>query len=137
MLSCLLPIFARFIVVANATCLTQVVIKAHEIPHGKRLHCTPVIRSFEPYAGDSTIWLVSTLILRPLWVVRGIPPLFPFPPISREDLRLDGYLEYLYAEKAQYIYKHPCLLRHFDPRPYGTVVNVSTHYRNLIYKIID
>ncbi|GFW91639.1 hypothetical protein TNCV_4500581 [Trichonephila clavipes] len=34
-----------------------------------------------------------------------------FPPTSREDSQLDGYLEYLHAAKTLYIYKHPCLLR--------------------------
>ncbi|GFX02546.1 hypothetical protein TNCV_728001 [Trichonephila clavipes] len=32
-------------------------------------------------------------------------------PPTREDLRLNGYLDYPHAAKALYIYKHPCLLR--------------------------
>ncbi|GFX79104.1 hypothetical protein TNCV_3913891 [Trichonephila clavipes] len=43
--------------------------------------CMPVVsRSFEHHTGDSTVFLVSTLILREntLGVVRGIPPIFPF-----------------------------------------------------------
>ncbi|GFT03035.1 putative mariner transposase [Trichonephila clavipes] len=39
------------------------------------------------------------------------------PPAPREDLRLDGYFEYLHALKALYIYKHPCLLRDSNPAP--------------------
>ncbi|GFX58224.1 hypothetical protein TNCV_4049821 [Trichonephila clavipes] len=31
------------------------------------------------------------------------------PPMSREDLRLDGYLLYPHAAKALYIYEHPSL----------------------------
>ncbi|GFW74491.1 uncharacterized protein TNCV_2413901 [Trichonephila clavipes] len=41
----------------------------------------------------------------------------PLPPRSREDLRLDGYLEYPYATKALYIYKHSCLLWDSNPVP--------------------
>ncbi|GFX05624.1 hypothetical protein TNCV_3435281 [Trichonephila clavipes] len=41
----------------------------------------------------------------------------PLPPSSREELRLDGYLEYSHAEKALYIYKQPCLLRNLNPGP--------------------
>ncbi|GFX37776.1 uncharacterized protein TNCV_3116261 [Trichonephila clavipes] len=68
----------------------------------------PVVNlGFEHHAGDSTILLDSTPILREnsLGMVRE-PPL---PPTSREDLPLDGYLEYPHATKALYIYKHPCL----------------------------
>ncbi|GFW85723.1 hypothetical protein TNCV_853721 [Trichonephila clavipes] len=39
----------------------------------------------------------------------------PMPPTLREDLQLDGCLEYLPAAKALYIYKHPCLLRDSNP----------------------
>ncbi|GFV68086.1 hypothetical protein TNCV_1873681 [Trichonephila clavipes] len=38
-------------------------------------------------------------------------------PTSREDLRLNGYLEYSHAEKALYICKHPCFLRNWNPGP--------------------
>ncbi|PRD23065.1 UNVERIFIED_CONTAM: hypothetical protein NCL1_47415 [Trichonephila clavipes] len=41
----------------------------------------------------------------------------PLPLRSREDLRLDGYLEYPYATKALYIYKHSCLLWDSNPVP--------------------
>ncbi|GFX87920.1 uncharacterized protein TNCV_4373851 [Trichonephila clavipes] len=75
-------------------------------------------RSFEHHTGDSTIWLRSTLILRKntLEVVRDLPPLLLLPT-SRQDLRLDGYLEYPHAAKARHIYKHPCLFRDSNPDP--------------------
>ncbi|GFV77463.1 hypothetical protein TNCV_1069921 [Trichonephila clavipes] len=37
------------------------------------------------------------------------------PPTSREDLRLDGYLEYPHVTQALYIYKHSRLLRDSNP----------------------
>ncbi|GFS53993.1 uncharacterized protein TNCV_3762061 [Trichonephila clavipes] len=43
--------------------------------------------------------------------------LLPLPPTTREDLWLDGYLEYPHATKALHIYKHPCLLRDSNPVP--------------------
>ncbi|GFV43497.1 hypothetical protein TNCV_4592211 [Trichonephila clavipes] len=46
-----------------------------------------------------------------------LPTSLPLPPTSREDLRLDGYLEYLDAANALYIYKHPCLFRDSNPVP--------------------
>ncbi|GFX04610.1 uncharacterized protein TNCV_901381 [Trichonephila clavipes] len=48
---------------------------------------------------------------------QGPPTSLPLPPTSREDLRLDGYLEYPHAAKALYIYEHPCLLRNSNPVP--------------------
>ncbi|GFX79210.1 uncharacterized protein TNCV_4747941 [Trichonephila clavipes] len=68
-----------------------------------------VIRSFQHHTSDTTIWLVCTPILT--WGGQGPPTCLPFPPTSREDLRLDGYLENPQAVKALYIYKHLCLLR--------------------------
>ncbi|GFS90553.1 DUF4817 domain-containing protein [Trichonephila clavipes] len=38
-------------------------------------------------------------------------------PSTREDLRLDGYLEYPHAAEAVYIYKYPYLLRDSNPVP--------------------
>ncbi|GFU07159.1 hypothetical protein TNCV_3474241 [Trichonephila clavipes] len=61
-------------------------------------------------------------------VVRGLPPLFPFHPTLRDDLWLDGYLNYPHAAKALYIYKHPCLLPGFEPSPNGTAVSVINQY---------
>ncbi|GFU56085.1 putative transposable element [Trichonephila clavipes] len=46
-----------------------------------------------------------------------IPTSIPLPPTSREDLRLDGYLENPHAAKALYIDKHPCLLRYSNTGP--------------------
>ncbi|GFT90924.1 hypothetical protein TNCV_1066041 [Trichonephila clavipes] len=40
----------------------------------------------------------------------GLSTSLPLPPTSREDLRLDDYLEYPHAVKALYIYKQPCPL---------------------------
>ncbi|GFW58885.1 uncharacterized protein TNCV_4047231 [Trichonephila clavipes] len=42
---------------------------------------------------------------------QGPPTSFPLPPTTREDLRLDGYLD------ALYIYKHSCLLLDSNPVP--------------------
>ncbi|GFV78271.1 hypothetical protein TNCV_94311 [Trichonephila clavipes] len=39
------------------------------------------------------------------------------PPISREDLLLDDYLEYSHTVKTLYIYEHPCLLCDSNPGP--------------------
>ncbi|GFU46037.1 uncharacterized protein TNCV_4692241 [Trichonephila clavipes] len=55
-----------------------------------------------------------------------VPPQFPWggqgpstylslPPTSREDLWLDGYLEYPHAAKTLYIHQHSCLLRYSNP----------------------
>ncbi|GFW72560.1 uncharacterized protein TNCV_3797881 [Trichonephila clavipes] len=46
---------------------------------------------------------------------QGPPTSLNLSPTSREDLQLDGYLEYSHAAKALYIYKHPCLLRELNP----------------------
>ncbi|GFV88451.1 hypothetical protein TNCV_1242641 [Trichonephila clavipes] len=56
---------------------------------------------------------------------QGLPTSLPFPPTSREDLRLDGYLKYPLAVKALYIYKHHCLLW------------VSSGRDNLVVKVTD
>ncbi|GFS95113.1 uncharacterized protein TNCV_2704681 [Trichonephila clavipes] len=83
------------------------------------IEITPVVSlSFEHHAGDSTILLGSTQILREnnLEVVRGLQ-LSSRSTTSREDLLLDGYLECPHATKALYIYKHPCLLWDSNPDP--------------------
>ncbi|GFX44201.1 uncharacterized protein TNCV_4119971 [Trichonephila clavipes] len=80
----------------------------------------PVVsRSFEHHTGDSTIYLGFTPILRgnTLGNVQGPTTSYPLPPISREDLLLDGTLEYPHAVKALYIYKHSCLLQNSNPVP--------------------
>ncbi|GFV98620.1 uncharacterized protein TNCV_1453061 [Trichonephila clavipes] len=101
------------VVVTDATCL----MKSDRGPrNSSRLRArivTPVVSlSFEHHAGDSTILLGSTPIYREQtrgW--SGPPTSLPLPPTTREDMRLDGYLEYPHAVKVRYIYKHPCLLR--------------------------
>ncbi|GFX73628.1 uncharacterized protein TNCV_1263971 [Trichonephila clavipes] len=81
--------------------------------------CTPVVScSFEHHTSVSTIWLVSTPILREN-TIEGQRPTASLPllPTSREDLRLDGYLEYPHAAKALYVYRNSCLLRKSNPAP--------------------
>ncbi|GFV57023.1 uncharacterized protein TNCV_2931461 [Trichonephila clavipes] len=55
--------------------------------------------------------------VRKAWGSQGHPTTLPFPQTSREDLGIDGYLEYPHAAKALYIYKHPCLLWDSNPGP--------------------
>ncbi|GFS87378.1 uncharacterized protein TNCV_422491 [Trichonephila clavipes] len=73
--------------------------------------------SFEHHAGDGTIWLHPNLEGENPGGGQGPPTSLPFPPTTREDLRLDGYLAGPYAAKALYIYKHPCLLQDSNPAP--------------------
>ncbi|GFX97221.1 hypothetical protein TNCV_557111 [Trichonephila clavipes] len=62
-------------VVANATCLTSSD-RSPQNSSWQGARCTPVVnRSFEHHTGDSTIWLVSTPILRENTL--GLPPLIP------------------------------------------------------------
>ncbi|GFX74527.1 hypothetical protein TNCV_3214141 [Trichonephila clavipes] len=42
------------------------------------------------------------------------PTYLPFPPIPRDELRLDGYLEY---PPTATVYKHPHLLRYSNSSP--------------------
>ncbi|GFX30500.1 hypothetical protein TNCV_3461511 [Trichonephila clavipes] len=71
----------------------------------------------------------------------GGPGLFtslPYPPTSREDLRLDDYLEYPNAKKALFrvpscregpIHLQKSMLSPgFEPRAYDTVVSVANHF---------
>ncbi|GFW90868.1 uncharacterized protein TNCV_2418611 [Trichonephila clavipes] len=66
---------------------------------------------------------------------QGPPMSLPLQPTTREDLRLDGYLEYPHAAKALYIYKHPCFLRDSNPVPTAsqsvslTTIPVGRHIR--------
>ncbi|GFX99491.1 transposable element Tcb1 transposase [Trichonephila clavipes] len=56
---------------------------------------------------------------------RPITYLF-LPPTTREDMRLDGYLEYPLAVKAVYIHlQTPMFSPGFEPRPYGTAVIIT------------
>ncbi|GFU04441.1 hypothetical protein TNCV_1080091 [Trichonephila clavipes] len=61
--------------------------------------------------GDGAIWLsLAPVLWMNSWWGRNKPPILcPLPPTSREDLWLDGYLEYPLAAKVLYIYQHPCL----------------------------
>ncbi|GFV41669.1 hypothetical protein TNCV_3628201 [Trichonephila clavipes] len=85
------------VVVSYVTCSRMRQIQAHEIHHDKGLD----VRLSEHPSGGGQGSLIS----------------LPLPQASQEDMRLDGYLEYRYAAKASYIYKHPCLLRDSNPRP--------------------
>ncbi|GFW23101.1 hypothetical protein TNCV_3802021 [Trichonephila clavipes] len=108
----------------------QCELETHEIHHIKELDCKPVVSlSFKHHAGDCTIWLVSTLILREntLGLVRGFPPLFPF---HKPHERLDSYLEYpppSHATKA--IHLLPSMPSPgFESRPYGTAVSFTNRF---------
>ncbi|GFU30753.1 hypothetical protein TNCV_1444641 [Trichonephila clavipes] len=84
--------------------------------------CTPVVgRSLEHHTGDRTIflaWLHTNLEGEHPGKGEGPSSSLTLPPIKREDLRLDGYLDYLHAAKALCIYKHhPCLLRDSNTDP--------------------
>ncbi|GFT68496.1 uncharacterized protein TNCV_1896931 [Trichonephila clavipes] len=94
-------------------------IKACEIHHGKGANCTPVvIHSFE-HQGHSTIWLGSTPIFEGKHPGGGHrpPTSVSLRPASRENLRPDGYLEYLHDARALYIYKQLCHFRDSNPEP--------------------
>ncbi|GFX33086.1 hypothetical protein TNCV_5042541 [Trichonephila clavipes] len=60
----------------------------------------------------------------PIPILREKTIKVPLPPSSRDDLWLDGYLEYNYAAKALYTYKHT----EFEPKPYGTAVCFAKQY---------
>ncbi|GFV66406.1 hypothetical protein TNCV_4898871 [Trichonephila clavipes] len=63
--------------------------------------CTPVIiSSFEHHTDDSTNWFGSIPTLRDHTVSgQGPSTSTPLPSTSREDLRLDSYLEYLMPQR--------------------------------------
>ncbi|GFW30113.1 hypothetical protein TNCV_1054241 [Trichonephila clavipes] len=46
-----------------------------------------------------------------------LPTSLLLPPTSQEDLQVNCYLEYPYAAKTLFIYKHPCLLWDSKPGP--------------------
>ncbi|GFX51803.1 hypothetical protein TNCV_5015051 [Trichonephila clavipes] len=103
----------HFVAVTSATCLTM----SDRSPRNssrQRGRCMPVVsRSF-----DSRYALAgfhpnfegkhSRGGLRP-------PTSLSLLPTPREDLQLDGYLEYSHAARPLYIYKHPCLLLNLKP----------------------
>ncbi|GFX60042.1 hypothetical protein TNCV_4557231 [Trichonephila clavipes] len=58
---------------------------------------------------------------------QGLPTSIPLLPTSREDLRLDGYLEY-YKYRADTIHSQKSISSPgFEPSPYGTAVSVANH----------
>ncbi|GFW29951.1 uncharacterized protein TNCV_4999911 [Trichonephila clavipes] len=103
-------------------------IETHEIHYDKGARCTTAVgRSLEHQTGDSTIQLGSTPVLRENTLEKGhgSPTSYPLPPTSREDLRLNGCLEYPHSSKALNIYKHPCL--HRDSIPGSTALQSASH----------
>ncbi|GFV86475.1 hypothetical protein TNCV_2156681 [Trichonephila clavipes] len=55
------------------------------------------------------------------------PTSLPLPQITREDLRLDGYLEHPHAAKTLHLQTSMSSPR-FEPSSYGTAGNVADHY---------
>ncbi|GFT03696.1 hypothetical protein TNCV_278581 [Trichonephila clavipes] len=89
----------------------------------------PVSRSFEHHTGNSTIWLVSTPILREdTWGGQGLPTYLPLPSTSREDLRLDGYFIVPSCRGGTTHLQTFMPSPGFEPRPYSTTVSVANPY---------
>ncbi|GFT09839.1 hypothetical protein TNCV_416231 [Trichonephila clavipes] len=80
---------------------------------------TPVVgRSLKRHIADSMIFnSVPPQVSGETPWGSGASPLTSPQPTSLEELRLDGYLEYIYVAKALYIYKHPRFLRDSYPGP--------------------
>ncbi|GFV67586.1 hypothetical protein TNCV_4622661 [Trichonephila clavipes] len=86
----------------------------------QRVKCTPAVsRSFESHTAR---FYPNFEVEHPGGGQRPLTSL-PLPSTSQEDLRLEGYLDYLYAAKALYIYKHASLLRDSIP---GSTAQQST-----------
>ncbi|GFU67594.1 uncharacterized protein TNCV_1643431 [Trichonephila clavipes] len=118
------------VVASIVSCLTASA-RGARISSRQRAKWTPVIsRSFEHHTGDSTISLSSILILRKkiLECLKAHRTSLPFPQTSREDMRLDGYLDHPHAVKTLYIYKQSCLLRDLNPGQNGATISVTNHY---------
>ncbi|GFW44065.1 uncharacterized protein TNCV_998301 [Trichonephila clavipes] len=103
--------------------------------------CDVNIHSLDHQKRHRVIWLCSTPILREVGHSGGgSGPLTssPFPPSSREELRLNGCVEYPYVIKALYIYKHPYLFRDSNTGPTaqqsGSLTTISNDTNN---KYID
>ncbi|GFX82881.1 hypothetical protein TNCV_2958371 [Trichonephila clavipes] len=96
----------------------------------------PVVsRNFEHHTGDSMIWLVSTPILREdIWGWSGAS--HPLPPASREDLWLDGYLEYPPCHEGTIHLQTSMSSPWFEPMPYGTAVSVANHYTGCVTHLL-
>ncbi|GFU50831.1 hypothetical protein TNCV_2495351 [Trichonephila clavipes] len=109
-------------------CLCQ--IKVHEICPGNRLDYTPSInRSFEHHAGDSTIRLVSTLILTKniLEVVRDPHVLTPSANLTRELAARRPFRVSPCGECTKHSQTSIPSLG-FELRTYSTAVRVTNHY---------
>ncbi|GFW55384.1 hypothetical protein TNCV_117681 [Trichonephila clavipes] len=70
--------------------------------------CTSVVsRCLEHDTCESKILFGSTSILRENTLGEARPPIsLPLPQASREDLQLDGYLEYPHVIRTLYVNKH-------------------------------
>ncbi|GFW93495.1 transposable element Tc1 transposase [Trichonephila clavipes] len=91
---------------------------AYKMYNGRRIDCTPVFSlNLEHHAGDSTIWLISTPILREnaLEVVRYLPSLSTPSTNLNRGFAFRWSFRVPPATKALYIYKYPCLLRDSNP----------------------
>ncbi|GFW29629.1 hypothetical protein TNCV_3934971 [Trichonephila clavipes] len=95
----------------------QCQIEAYEIHRKKELDVRPSF-SVALSTMQVTEGLGLTTIFRedPLGGGQEPPISFPLPPISKNDLRLEGSLKYPHAKKALCIYKLPWLLRDSIPR---------------------
>ncbi|GFU29696.1 uncharacterized protein TNCV_4745321 [Trichonephila clavipes] len=106
------------VVVTNATCLTKSERGQRNSPLLEARIFIPVVSlNFEHLASDSTIFtrFHPNLEGENPGGGQGAPTSLPLPSTTREDLRLDGYLEYPHAAKAQYISEYPCLLWNSNP----------------------
>ncbi|GFT85951.1 hypothetical protein TNCV_3255931 [Trichonephila clavipes] len=62
------------------------------------------------------------------WGDQGPRTFLPLPPTSREDLRLNGHLEYPSCRKDTIHLQTSMSSPGFEPNPYGTAVNFANHY---------
>ncbi|GFW01034.1 uncharacterized protein LOC103524116 [Trichonephila clavipes] len=130
-------------VVTNDTCLT----KSGRGPRNSLRLRARILRLLLALA-LSTMQVTRRFCLVPLqfrgrkpWGGQGPPTSLPLPPTTREDLRLDGYLEYSHASKTwstlnshekQTSHKHPCLLRDSKPIPTANHYTGWATYRSLV-----
>ncbi|GFV95231.1 hypothetical protein TNCV_1293491 [Trichonephila clavipes] len=97
-----------------------------------------------PLQGDSTILLGSTPILREniLEVIKGLPPLFSFPNLTR-GLAAKRLFKVPPCHKSTVHLQTSMPSSGFEPRPYGMAVSFTNHYtgwaasRNVKYPICD
>ncbi|GFW60561.1 hypothetical protein TNCV_569081 [Trichonephila clavipes] len=91
----------------------------------------PVVScSFDYHAGDSTIWLGFTSILREnTWkMARDLPPLLSYH--QTEDLQLDGYSRVPPCLKGTIHSQTSMPSPGFELMPYDTSVSVTNYYIN-------